>query len=388
MSIRIKSTSDQNIDAFSDRESGTVWLGRHIIENGADFGTMYALNLLTQITENDEKRFQRFPSSIQPGLGRGGRRNVAASIILRGCESAGVLSTRNTLRSGYTRLEEILADWAEQDGCWQDYADSFVKKKGFKSFEKFPCGSEANIYYNEKAGHCIKVIDISHYSNGIQGLLDKISAHNAIFPELHYEVLGFGVKDTADDHNGYSVIVSQPFAKGKTPSPMEMKRISNERHFFKSKTPPFCTSEDGTIEIEDLHPGNAIRTEKDSVLVFDCDLRLARNFLIPKPEFSEESVRKIDELIQSIVPLPANKIYSENASFLFKGKDGKDYAQTPERILKALSFSSFTKEQKELLANGKTITVPEGKIVFVPQKGRTEFLPQQQKKTPKNSIKF
>ena len=388
MSIRIKTVSEQNIEALTDRESGTIWLGRHIIKNGADFGTMYAINLLTQITTDEEKRFKRFPSSIQPGLSRGGRKNVAASIILRGSESAGVPSTRNTLQSGYTRVEEILADWAEQDGCWEDYADTAVQKKGYSHFEKFRCGSEANIFYNEKTGYCIKVIDISHYSNGIQGLLDKISAHNALFPELPYDVLGFGMKDAADDHFGYSVIVSQPFAKGRTPSPIEMKRISEERNFIKSKTPPFCTSEDGTIEIEDLHSGNAIRTENNSILVFDCDLKLARNFQIPKPEFSEESIKKIEDFIESIVPLPVTRTTPDNAPFLFKGKDGKMYFQTPERIIKALTFSPFSKEQKELLAHGKSVSLPEGNYVFLPDKGRIQLIPKQQKKTTKPCLKI
>lgn len=358
------------LEAFRKDESATVWLGRHMRDYHADFGTMYAINLLTQLTQNERKEFRRLPQAAQRGLAEGGRRNVAASIILRGCQGAGVPEPWTPGPSGYTGLEETLSEWAERDGCWKDYADSYCREQGYRTFGRLINGSEANIYYRESTGKCIKVIDITHYPDGIQGLMDKISIHNSLFPESQYHVEGFGVKDTADDHTGYSVIVTQNFIRGTHPTTQQIHDMMELKQLRRNAKTSSCITGDGTIEVDDLNFFNIIVTPKNNVCVIDCDARLSRNRAIPEPEFTEEGVRAIEAFMREIVPKPVikGKPIPEKATVFTE--NGREYYQTPRGILAALSFSGLSDREKESLSRGEAIIRGQTVQRFNPALGR------------------
>ena len=63
-----------------------------------------------------EKVFQRIPSEVFRGLPEGGRRNVQASLIARTIQGSDKKESRRIHPSGYTRIQELIGQWAERDG--------------------------------------------------------------------------------------------------------------------------------------------------------------------------------------------------------------------------------------------------------------------------------
>ena len=203
---------------YLDEESALLWLSRYLEGNTVDRKVLYHLNITSNIIQNGTGRpeifslFKRLPQEVFGGLSKGGRRNAQASLLLRGGYGTTRKKPESVGASGYTAEQELLGAWAERDGCWSDYADSSLMNKGAKFYTS---GSEAKVY--KKGGYVYKTIDWSHYGS-MAKVIDRISIHNAIFPETRMEVIGFGMRDDREDNRGFSVVVRQPFVRGSIPS--------------------------------------------------------------------------------------------------------------------------------------------------------------------------
>lgn len=311
---------------YTQHESAVEWLRRHLGgETTIDRKTMYHLNIVNSFIQNGKEIYKRIPSCRFSGLSEGGRGNVAASVILRAGKGPDREKYERVRTSGYTRSQELIGNWAERDGCWEDYAEKAQRDAGRKLIGG---GSEARVFKDD-GGWCYKTIDAGHYGGSLEKLMDRISLHNAVFPETAMHVEGFGMHDEADDASGFVVTVRQPFVLGNVPDSdfvLEeikrrdfrlhgedaMKQVKDDAVKDGLKVPKFSVfftfvSEDG-IRMVDVNDLNAVVSPKGNLLVYDCDLDLHKDpglgpvHQIPPVTFDETAVQQIDTLINNLVP--------------------------------------------------------------------------------------
>ncbi len=311
---------------YVQAESAVEWLRRHLGGGTAfDRKSLYHINIINSLIQHDKEIYKRIPSCRFSGLSEGGRRNVAASVILRAGKGPDREKYEDVRASGYTRSQELIGNWAERDGCWEDYAEKAQRDAGR---ELIGAGSEARVFKDD-GGWCYKTIDAGHYGGSLEKLMDRISLHNAVFPETAMHVEGFGMHDEADDASGFVVTVRQPFVHGNVPDSdfvLEeikrrdfrlhgedaMKQVKDDAVKNGLKVPKFSVfftfvSEDG-VRMVDVNDLNAVVSPKGNLLVYDCDLDLHKDpglgpvHQIPPVTFDEDAVRRIGGFLEDLVP--------------------------------------------------------------------------------------
>lgn len=317
--------AEADLRPYLAQESAVEWLSRHL-GGGTDVDrkAMYHLNLINSFLQDDKEILQRLPQGALGGLPEGGRRNVAAATLLRAGAAAGGAQPQALRPSGYTYEQELVGRWAERDGCWRDMADTWHVTHGREVIAE---GSEARVYKGDD-GYCHKLVDAGHYGS-LQGLLDRISMHNAVFPETAMRVDGFGMKDEADDNAGYTVLVSQPFVKGAPcdaesvlsmmeqrgftmPGKEGLRAVQAESRRRGMELPQYSifyrfVSPDG-VHVHDLNSQNMVLSPEGNILVFDCDVTLNKDPMagpvheVPPVRYDEDAVRAIDGVLERLVP--------------------------------------------------------------------------------------
>lgn len=324
------------LNPYVQQESAIEWLSRHLGDGTSfDRQSMYHLNIVNSLINHEKEIFKRFPSSYFGGLPEGGRRNVAASVILRAKAGSGGEKQHEIGASGYTREQELVGNWAERDGCWQDYAEQSQLDSGRK---KLAFGSEARVFADD-GKYVYKTVDLSHCRT-LEAALDRVSLHNAIFPETAMVVEGFGMRDNAEDSSGYVLIVRQPFVQGENmlgpeSGPYVQEQL-HERTFDLVKPVPtpseiagalargekvpeyaqtvWCfSSQDKSVLLFDLHDENFVFDRKGHILVYDCEIKLNDDphfggpYQVPQVEFSEDAVGEIGAFLEDLVPRVRNR---------------------------------------------------------------------------------
>ena len=324
---------------YLDKESAIEWLSRHMAGVGLDRTAMYHLEIITNLIDHGEEIFKRIPPEVFGGLPEGGLSNVQASVILRAEARADKQEPTEVLPSGYTREQELIGRWAEMAGCWEDYAEAAQEKSGRRFLTS---GSEAMVF--DGGDKVFKTIDLNHYGS-VERLLDRISIHNALFPETRMVVEGFGMRDDAEDSTGFVAIVSQPFIEGgicpdSATASAKLTEKALEHKFVNGVGFFFSVGED--VVVCDLHDENVIYDRDGNLHVFDCDIRLNTydgpahgSYAIPEVTFTEESIGAIGDLLKRIVPksIPRDvfeSAYSVSVPFL------KEQLETTGRIDGAL----------------------------------------------------
>ncbi len=223
--------------------------------------------------------FKRFSPQEQHGCAAGGSSHVVAT-ILAGAETrtdqedANLSEFKRELKRAAQQASRI-EQWARRVGVWIENVDDFL----YKSFgDIISEGGEAKVYDN--GASIIKSIGLDYY---IQPLfaLDRISLHNAYFPETRLQVIGFG-RDLNDE---FKIIVEQPFVEGTKLTEGEIiefvTNLGFELRNLKNWT--YTTPE---IYLSDMHDENLIKSPKGNIFVIDCDIR------INTPELRLDGVRK------------------------------------------------------------------------------------------------
>lgn len=404
---------------FLEQESAVVWLSRRLQQGAPDLMTMYHLSIVNLLTENGNQINKRLPAGITEknrykgeelsvrsdytAKHRGGGKNVKAALIARAVAQAEYAEHTAVGKSGYTKLQEIIGLWAERDGCWHDNANTFVaRKRGMKYLKS---GSESDVYDNGR-GEIIKVTDITHYGS-LQKALDKIDIHNATFPETALEVIGFGLKDTAFDNSGYSIIVKQRSVEGVRARDMQsIDRMMADKGFSRDNTTAIrYVSEEKDIVIHDINPDNAVVDTDGNIIVFDCDAYLnAGGYAIPDIKFSEENVRKINDTLLEICPKSIffselDRLCPQASRILRDGqkiegtvmlRDGRAVTldrdpdsslrvlvQQPCNSFRLIGGEQFTASQRKALSEGCTVKTDEGWARFDLAKARVVTYPRQ-----------
>lgn len=211
--------------------------------------------------------YKRFSPAEQHGCSEGGTNNVIAS-ILAGAEvgtdqcTAPIGSFEREQQCG-AEQEKRIKDWAKKTGCWFDKTDNFISQA---LGQEIAHGGEARVYDNGQT--LVKVIGLDYFIQPILAL-DRISLHNAYFPQTRMRVLGFG----EDSSNEFVIIVEQPFIQGMKMDDKEIREYAN-RLGYNLINPSNWTYSTNSVYLSDLHDENVIRSKNGNVFVIDCDIRI------------------------------------------------------------------------------------------------------------------
>lgn len=238
-----------------------------IIKVGFDREGMITLEQYAIQFINRQLLFKRYTPFEQHGCAAGGGFHVVAS-ILAGAETPAdkVVAPTGSFERDCQRgkaQQAVIEEWARKVGCWVDNVDTaFDQAFG----EQLAEGGEAHVYDNGNT--IIKRIGLDYYILP-ELALDRITLHNALFPETWLTVLGFG-KTTDGD---FQVIVQQPFIHGSALSENEIRDYA-ESIGFKLINPRNWTYANSDIYLSDLHDENIIKSPQGNIFVIDCDVRI------------------------------------------------------------------------------------------------------------------
>lgn len=237
----------------------------------ADGFTPEGLKKLDQYAElfiNGRLVYQRFSPFEQHGCTAGGTTHVVAS-LLAGAESEADRAAapygdnfKGEVKRG-AQQATCIERWARAVGCWtESIDDSLPKMLG----EKIAEGGEAKVY--DHGSTLVKAIGLDYFIQPILAL-DRISLHNAYFPETTLTVLGFGRTAEGD----FKVITEQPFIEGTHVSDQEIADYMRNMG-FELRNPNNWTYATPDTYLSDMHDENVLRSPSGTIFVVDCDIRI------------------------------------------------------------------------------------------------------------------
>lgn len=211
--------------------------------------------------------FNRFSPQEQYGCTAGGPSHVVASILSGAkieADSADekLSDFKRELKQAAQQAQRI-ENWAKCVGIWiEDVDQSLIDSFG----EEIAEGGEAKVYDN--GASLVKSIGLDYYIQPFFAL-DRISLHNAYFPETALQTIGFG----RDSNGDFKIIVEQPFIEGMPLSENEIVTFV-ENLGFKLMNPRNWTYATPEIYLSDMHDENLIKSKSGNIYVIDCDIRI------------------------------------------------------------------------------------------------------------------
>ena len=202
-----------------------------------------------QIINNSKRLFQ----DEEVGRSKGGSRNVAATKILQGYESA------NREKQQY-----VLTEWAKENNYWFMW-EEIKNEFGMFLSEKT---SEAKVFMYDE-GYVLKVTKVKR---PLEFLDNRIALHNYLFPGTIYELLGF-----CNRYDGkFCSVLIQPFIEGIKPTHDEIyNEMVNKRGFTKKSNPDLkATYYNNDYIISDLYTDNFIKDINGDLFCIDPRIKL------------------------------------------------------------------------------------------------------------------
>lgn len=211
--------------------------------------------------------FKRFSPQEQHGCSAGGPSHVIASILASAETKSDFndekLSEFKRELKHATQQAERIESWSRKVGIWIDNVDQFLTN----CFgQKISEGGEAKIFDNGVT--VVKSIGLDYYIQPLYAL-DRITLHNAYFPETKLEVIGFGRNGDGD----FKIIVEQAFIEGTALSDEEIVNFV-ESIGFDLKNIKNWTYATPEIYLSDMHDENLIKSTNGNIFVIDCDIRI------------------------------------------------------------------------------------------------------------------
>ena len=200
--------------------------------------------------------------SEEKGECSGSGRNDEASDFLR----------RNVSASSCSEQEKGLIEWAKENKCLFEEKDYLKIRSVFKYIKH---GQESEVYSYGDGKYVLKVTDYMQYSQTPLDFLDyRITAHNIIFPETKYSLVGIYWDN---DSKILYFITKQLFIKGEEePMLYEIEDEMKKRGFVKDGTHSYILmGKDGKVHmrISDLHQGNFVKN-KDGIFCIDPVIKI------------------------------------------------------------------------------------------------------------------
>ena len=240
---------------------------RQIIQGDFSSEGLCALNKYAEDLINGKLLFKRFSSNEQHGCAAGGTAHVIATILACSKDSTdpelkGISDFKRDLKLGKIQTE-IIETWAKRIGCWIPNVDISLRN-GLGDY--IAEGGEAKVYDN---GSClIKCIGLDYFILPALAL-DRITLHNTYFPETRLAVIGFG----RDSDGLFKIIVEQPFIEGHRMTDVEIEKFVLNLG-FELKNRRNWTFSTPSIYLSDMHDENVICSDKGTIFVLDCDIRI------------------------------------------------------------------------------------------------------------------
>lgn len=240
---------------------------KNIINSGFTPDSLLKLDRYAELFNSRRLLYQRFSSAEQYGCSTGGLLHVVAT-LLAGAEaqSDSVIAPIADFKIQCQRAENqarTLEQWAKAAGVWVDNVNQQLSNSLGSYIAE---GGEALVY--DCGASLIKVIGLDYFIEPILAL-DRITLHNAYFPETKLTVVGFG----RTDDDAFKIIVEQPFIKGNR---IELSVIDDfvRRLGFRLINPRNWTYATPNIYLSDLHDENVIQSDSGNIFVLDCDIRI------------------------------------------------------------------------------------------------------------------
>ena len=251
-----------------------------IIDEGFTADGLQQLDRYAELFISERLVYKRFSPLEQYGCAAGGTTHVIAT-LLAGAEvdadtlAQGVSDFKRMCQRGETQALRI-EQWAKAVGVWIDNIDdSLTHVLG----EHIAEGGEAMVH--DHGATLIKSIGLDYFVEPVFAL-DRISLHNAYFPETALIVLGFGRNEEGD----FKIIVEQPFIKGHRMTDEEISAYMQHMG-FELRNPRNWTYATSEIYLSDMHDENVICSESGNIFVIDCDIR------INTPELNNGGLRSL-----------------------------------------------------------------------------------------------
>ncbi|ADV44540.1 hypothetical protein [Bacteroides helcogenes] len=224
--------------------------------------------------------YKRFSPAEQHGCAKGGLCHVIASILAGAKTEAdydteGITDFKRELQCGAEQAL-IIEKWARIVGVWTDDVERNLQSS---LGDEIAEGGEAKVYDN--GSKLVKSIGLDYFVQPILAL-DRISLHNAYFPETAITVIGFGRNEDGD----FKIIVEQPFIAGKRASDEEIACYMRNMG-FELRNPRNWTYSTPEIYLSDMHDENVIKSEAGTFFVVDCDIR------INTPQLNQGGIRSL-----------------------------------------------------------------------------------------------
>lgn len=240
---------------------------RNVIDEGFTSEGLSKLDRYAEQFIDGRLIYKRFSPFEQHGCSEGGSTHVIAS-LLAGAEDQtdtdvkAVSDFKREFQQG-EKQAQCIEHWAKKVGLWTDNVDKSLSNSFGNEIAE---GGEAKVY--DHGATLVKSIGLDYYILPILAL-DRISLHNAYFPETKLNVIGFG----RDADNNFKIIVEQAFIEGKQMTDDEIK-FYMEKMGFTLINPKNWTYATPEIYLSDMHDENVIKSELGSVFVLDCDIRI------------------------------------------------------------------------------------------------------------------
>ncbi len=249
--------------------SADFWGSIHdIIDGGFGAEGLQKLDNYAELFINGRLVYKRFSPFEQHGCATGGATHVVAS-LLAGAENPadhaaapGGDSFKRELQRG-AQQARVIERWAREIGCWFDNMDNMLSTL---LGEQIAEGGEAKVF--DHGATLIKAIGLDYFIQPVLAL-DRITLHNAYFPETALTILGFGRNSEGD----FKILVEQPFIVGSHVSDVEIAEYM-QKMGFELKNPRNWTYATPDIYLSDMHDENVLRSPGGTIFVVDCDIRL------------------------------------------------------------------------------------------------------------------
>ncbi|MBP5536400.1 MAG: hypothetical protein J6X62_06365 [Bacteroidales bacterium] len=245
------------------------WKRIDAIING-DFATegLQMLDYYAELFINGRVVYKRFSPFEQHGCSAGGATHVIASILAaaKARSDSGVApygdNFKREIECG-AQQAECIEQWARCIGCWTDCVDKTLSSS---LGEQIAEGGEAKVY--DHGATLVKTIGLDYFIQPILAL-DRISLHNAYFPETRLTVLGFGRTENGE----FKIVVEQPFVEGIHVNDSQIEEYMHNMG-FELRNPRNWTYATPDIYLSDMHDENILQTADGTIVVVDCDIRI------------------------------------------------------------------------------------------------------------------
>lgn len=250
--------------------------------------SLHKLDSYGELFISGQLLYQRFSPLEQRGFVAGGCIHVIASILAGAEVAADSLTAPDGSWQRECQLAQAQANrieqWARSCRCWIDNVDDTLPKL---LGEQIAEGGEAKVY--DSGATLIKSIGLDYYILPILAL-DRISLHNAYFPETAMKVKQFGRNQNGD----FQIIVEQPFIQGSRLCDDEIADFAQKIGFV-LKNAHNWTYATSDIYLSDLHDENVICSKDHNIYVIDCDIRLNT------PDLKCDGVRVLSTEVRSMM---------------------------------------------------------------------------------------